>query len=228
MSDADARFDFLLSRAIPFVLAPIGSGGGPRLRGVVRGGAGRARIVLCDSADMRPGVAVEYDLGSQLDVPSALDHARFVVAPVLDRVAADHSNQPRDSHGDIVIAAADLGFDTTIVTDPGDQRLFGLFSLLTGGGIPWFADDFAFAGFLHRDADTCRIYIKVTRSARTYGIDLDVTAGPGRQTGYAYLTQELAPLARTGDLDDRPVLDDTDDYCDAVIDITAWLGPARR
>ncbi|MBF6077734.1 hypothetical protein IU498_24225 [Nocardia beijingensis] len=38
--------------------------------------------------------------------------------------------------------------------------------------------------------------------------------------------QERAPLARTGDLARQPVLDDTDDYCDSVVDLRAWMGPA--
>ncbi|MEU6832822.1 hypothetical protein ABZ894_29610 [Nocardia beijingensis] len=228
-ADADGRFDLLLYRAIPLVLAPAGTTVGPRVRGVVRAGSGHARIVLSPDAAMVSGIAVDYELTSGaglLDVSGAIDHARFTIAPAFTQLLVDHEDQPRDSHGNTVLAAADTGFDYTAVADSGDQRLFSLFSLLVGGGLPWFAGDYTFAGFLYTDADTCRIYIHVTRTDRTYGIDLAVSGDDGRPTGYAYLAQELAPLARTGDLARQPVLDDPDDYCDSVVDLRAWMGPA--
>jgi len=45
--------------------------------------------------------------------------------------------------------------------------------------------------------------------------------------GFSKLPQELAPLVRNGDLVTRRVLDDTDNYCTAVVDLGAWLGPAH-
>jgi hypothetical protein len=227
---ADARFDFLLCRTIPLVLAPAGVRAVPRVRGVVRAGSGHARIVLSPDAAMGPGIAVEYELtlgeGGLLNVAAAVDHARFTVAPAVTELRAAHRDRPHDSHGDIVVAATDAGFDYTDTADSGDQRLFSLFSLLVGGGLPSFADDYTFAGFLYTEPDTCRIYIRVTRTDHTYGIDLAVSGTDGRPTGYSYLVHELAPLARTGDLARRPVIDDTDDYCDAVVDLRAWMGPA--
>ncbi|MGV9971127.1 hypothetical protein [Nocardia beijingensis] len=228
-ADADGRFDLLLCRTIPLVLAPAGTAVGPRVRGIVCADSGHARIVLSPDAVMISGIAVDYELASDtmlLDVTGAIDHARFTIAPAVTQLLADHEDQQRDSHGNTVLAAADTGFDYTAEADSGDQRLFSLFSLLVGGGLPWFADDYTFAGFLYTDADTCRIYIHVTRTDRTYGIDLAVSGDDGRPTGYAYLAQELAPLARTGDLARQPVLDDTDDYCDSVVDLRAWMGPA--
>jgi hypothetical protein len=229
-ADADGRFDLLLCRAIPLVLAPAGNAAGPRVRGVVRAGSGHARIVLSSDAAMSSGVAVDYeltpDVGGLLDVTGAVDHARFTVGPAVTRLLAVHSDRPRDSHGNTVLAAVDSGFDYTGSVDSGDQRLFSLFSLLVGGGLPWFADDYSFAGFMFVEADTCRIYVRVTRTDHTYGIDLAVSGTDGRPTGYAYLAQELAPLARNGDLARQPVLDDSDDYCDAVVDLRAWMGPA--
>ncbi|MEU6185950.1 hypothetical protein [Nocardia sp. NPDC047038] len=201
-ADADGRFDLLLCRAIPLVLAPAGTAVAPRVWGVVRADSGHARIVLSPDAAMVSGIAVDYELasGTLFDVTGAIDHARFTIAPAVTQLLVDHEDQPRDSHGNTVLAAADTGFDYTAGADSGDQRLFSLFSLLVGGGLPWFADDYTFAGFLYTDADTCRIYIHVTRTDRTYGIDLAVSGDDGRPTGYAYLAQELAPLARTGDL----------------------------
>lgn len=111
----------------------------------------------------------------------------------------------------------------TLISDQDEDTYL---DLPHGGGLPWFADDYAFAGLLYTAADTCRIYIHVTRTDRTYGIDLAVSGDDDRPTGYAYLAQELAPLARTGDIARQPVLDDTDDYCDSVVDSGAWMGPA--
>ncbi|MFE7742122.1 hypothetical protein [Nocardia sp. NPDC057455] len=229
-ADADGRFDLLLCRTIPLVLAPAGVAAQPRVRGVVRAGSGHARIVLSPDATMGPGIAVDYELtsgaGHMLDVTGAVDHARFTVAPAVTHLLAAHRDQPRDSHGNTVLAANDVGFDYAGSVDSGDQRLFSLFSLLIGGGLPWFADDYSFAGFLYTEADTCRIYIRVTRTDHTYGVDLAVSGTDGRPTGYSYLAQELASLARSGDLARRPVLDDTDDYCNTVVDLRAWMGPA--
>ncbi len=225
---ADARFDLLLCRTIPLVLAPLGVTVVPRVRGVVRADAGHARIVMSPDAAMTAGIAVDYELtpdtGNLLDVAGAVDHARFTVAPKITELFAAQQDWTRDSHGNTVIAASAAGFDYNDTVDSGDQRLFSLFSLLVGGGLPWFAEDYTFTGFLYTGVDTCRIYIRLTRTDHTYGIDLPVTGADGRPTGYAYLTQELAPLARTGDLARQPVLDDTDDYCTAVIDLSSWMG----
>jgi hypothetical protein len=147
-----------------------------------------------------PAIALEYNLapgGDALNVATAVDHARFIVAP----------------------------------TCP-DQCLFALFSVLVhGGGFPWFEDLYTFAGFMFTDPDVCRIYLHVTGTDLTYGVDLPLTGPDGRPAGgFANLPQELAPLVRNGALANRTVLDDTDDYCTAVIDLSTFLGPtsARR
>ncbi len=232
MSDAaaDGRYDFLLYRTIPMVMAPAGITNPPRFRGMVRADTRHARIVLSPDSTMGPGIAVEHELSSSggdlLDVDAAIDHARYTVAPTLTQLQVANHAHPRDSHGNIVLTATSIDFDPIGMANSGDQRLFSLFSLLVGGGIPWFADDYAFAGFIFTEPDTCRIYIRTTRPDVTYGIDLAVTGTDGRPTGYAYLAQELAALAHSGDLTRQSVLDDADDYCDIVIDLQSWMGPA--
>ncbi|MEV5648850.1 hypothetical protein AB0L57_11425 [Nocardia sp. NPDC052254] len=222
-AEADGRFDLLLCRMFPLAFAPAGA---PQVRGVVRAGAGHARIVVSPETATASAIAVDYELSPaasrSLDVTGAVDHAQFTVAPAAARLSAANRHGPRDSHGNIVLAAVDTGFDYSAQADAGDQPVFGLFDPLTGGGLPWFADDYTFAGFLYIDADTCRIYLRVTGTDRTYGIDLAV----GGPAGYSHLASALAPLAQTGDLVRRPVVDDTDDYCDAVVDPRARTGPA--
>ncbi|WP_067804304.1 hypothetical protein [Nocardia beijingensis] len=230
---ADAKFDFLLCSTIPLVLAPPGPlpPTGARVRGVVRADATHARIALSTATDLSNAVAVEFDLtaeGTGLDVDAAVDHMRFTVASTLADIQRTHQHHPRDSHGNIVVAASETGFDNTAVSVYPDQRLFSLFSIFVhGGGVPWFEDLYTFAGFMFTNARVCRIYLRVTATGVTYGIDLPLIGADGRPMVGSNLPQELAPLVRNGDLATRRVLDDTDNYCTAVVDLGAWLGPAR-
>lgn len=100
--------------------------------------------------------------------------------------------------------------------------------LVHGGGFPWFEDLYTFAGFMYTGPDVCRIYLRMTGTGLAYAVDLPLTGAAGRPAGgFSNLPQELVPLVRNGDLTTPRVLDDTDDYCTAVIDLNAWLGPAR-
>lgn len=233
---ADATFSFLLRSTVPLVLAPPGQPpGGVRLRGVVRADPAHARVALSADTDPTPAIALEYNLapgGDALNVATAVDHARFTVAPRISDLLATHHRQPHDSHGNIVVLAANTGFDNTADPTCPDQCLFALFSVLVhGGGFPWFEDLYTFAGFMFTDPDVCRIYLHVTGTDLTYGVDLPLTGPDGHPAGgFANLPQELAPLVRNGALANRKVLDDTDEYCTAVIDLSTFLGPtsARR
>ncbi|BDT97428.1 hypothetical protein [Nocardia sputorum] len=230
---ADATFDFLLCSTVPLVLAPLGPWPptGARLRGVVRPDSPHARIALSVAEDISTAVALDFDLvaeGGGLDVGAAVDHLRFTVAPAVADLRLVHEHSPRDSHGNVVVAASETGFGSSAVPISSDQRLFSLFSLLVhGGGIPWFEDLYTFAGFMFTDPRVCRIYLRMTATGLTYGVDLPLVGTDGRpMLGFSNLPQELAPLVRNGDLATRRVLDDTDDYCTAVVDLGTWLGPA--
>ncbi|MET7769279.1 hypothetical protein [Nocardia sp. NPDC005366] len=229
---ADAKFGLLLNSTVPLVLAPVGphSPTAPRVRGVVRADPTHARIVLA-AGNGTPGIGVQYELlpqATEFNVAAAVDHARFTVAPNLTELARDHAGRVFDRHGNIIIDANELGFDNSNEYTAWDQNIFRLLGILVhGGGFPWFEEDFTFAGFLFTTPETCRIYLRMTSSGTVYGTELPMTYPDGRPfTGYAYLAQALAPLARTGDLTNQPVIDAADDYCTAVIDLRAWLGPA--
>jgi hypothetical protein len=146
----------------------------------------------------------------------------------LPELLATHQGRPRDSHGNIVVAAAETGYDNTAGPTYPDQRLFSLLSgLVHGGGFPWFEDLYTFAGFMFTAAQVCRIYLRVTSTDTTYGVDLPLTADGRPTDGFSNLPQELAALVGNGDLANREVLDDSDDCCNAVIDLSAWLEPAQ-
>lgn len=230
---ADATFSFLLRSTVPLVLAPLGQPGGVWLRGVVRADPAHARVVLSADTDPTPAIALEYNLapgGKALNVAAAVDHARFTIAPQISDLLATHHRQPHDSHGNVVVLAASTGFGNTADPAYPDQRLFSLFSVLVhGGGFPWFEDLYTFAGFMFTDSNVCRIYLHVTGTDLTYGIDLPLTGPDGRPTaGFTPLPQELAPLVRNGALGKRRVLDDTDEYCTAVIDLSVFVGTVFR
>ncbi|MEU2041351.1 hypothetical protein [Nocardia niwae] len=230
---ADAKFDFLLCSTIPLVLAPPGPlpPTGARVRGVVRADATHARIALSTATDLSSAVAVDFDLtaeGTGLDVDAAVDHMRFTVAPTVADLQRTYQHHPRDNHGNVVVTASETGFDNTAVPVYADQRLFSLFSILVhGGGVPWFEDLYTFAGFMLINPGVCRIYLRLTATGLTYGIDLPLIGADGRPMVGSSLPQELAPLVRNGDLATRRVLDDTDNYCTAVVDLGVLLGPAR-
>ncbi|RJO69293.1 hypothetical protein D5S18_32145 [Nocardia panacis] len=226
----DYAFNFLLRTMIPLVVAPLGGlpPRGVQLRGVVRVGDERVRMVLSEDAQMGPGVAVEFDLArgaGSTEVVPMMDHLRAVVAPRLGELMG--TDQPvRDCHSNVVVQAKDTGFDGPAAAMHYDQEIFRLFTLLVnGGGIVAHDEDYTFGGFMFRSDHVCRIYIRVTETDLVYGFDapIDGEHGPGTY-GYNYLPLELAPLTRTGDLASKPVVDDADEYCTAVVDLSTWVG----
>ncbi|WP_225729606.1 MULTISPECIES: hypothetical protein [unclassified Nocardia] len=227
---SDNAFSFLLRTMIPLIVAPIGPlpPTGVQLRGVVRADDERVRVVLSADARMTSGLAIEFDLARDAEastVKPIMDHVRAGVAPQMDELLRIHP-QTRDSHSNIVVPASATGFRPAAQPAHYDQALFSVFSLFVhGGGFPWFEEDYTFGGFMFRSDRICRIYVKVTATDAVYGFDAPINGphGPGTY-GYGLLPQELAPLARTGDLAAKPVVDDTDDYCVAVVDLSSWVG----
>ncbi|NJC72540.1 hypothetical protein HC031_22880 [Planosporangium thailandense] len=179
---------------------------------------------------MASGLAVEFALASDsepLDVEAAIDYVRTAVAADMNRSREWQSNV-RDSHRNVVVEASAAGFTTEATAPSYDHGLFGLFSLLVhGGGFPWFEDVYTFAGFMLR-GERCRIYIRVTDNGTVYGIEIPLTHADGRplRRFAGSLPQELASLVPDGDLATNPVIDDRDDYCGQVFDLTSRIIPA--
>ncbi|MDT5038710.1 MAG: hypothetical protein QOE03_3895 [Micromonosporaceae bacterium] len=228
----DATYAFLLRSVTPLVVAPPGSLPAYRttLRGVVRASNDVARIVVSNDVQMTSGLAVEFALsreGEALDVEAAIDCAR--TAPMLDNDQfREKQSQPFDSHGNVIVDASLLGFSDTAQTVSYDHALFRLFGLLThGGGFPRFEDVYTFAGFMLRAGNKCRIYIRVTGNGQVYGVEIPLTSTAGKITRSfgGSLPQELVPLVREGDLLIQPRINDPDDYCVAVFDMTTWVDP---
>ncbi|WP_280495945.1 hypothetical protein [Nocardia asiatica] len=225
----DHAFSFLLRTMIPLIVAPLGPlpPTGVQLRGVVRVNDERVRVALSDGARMLPGLAVEFDLARDADASSVgpiMDHVRANVAPRMTQLMATYP-QTSDTHSNVVIHASATGFDPSAASLYYDQGLFSVFSLFVhGGGFPWFEEDYTFGGFMFRSDHTCRIYIRITATDEIYGFDAPINGphGPG-VFGYGLLPQELAPLARTGDLASKTIVDDTDEYCLAVVDLSSWV-----
>ncbi|MFJ1455621.1 hypothetical protein [Nocardia sp. N2S4-5] len=228
----DGRYMLLLWRAIGMLMNPPGPTPDTltHLRGVVRPALDCARLVLSEENRHTAGVGIDYALDADqgLNVAAALDHARFTVGPQASELLERSSARARDSYGNIVYPADELGFDNGADNTEWDQNIFSVFTLFLGAGIPSFEQDYTFAGFLFTDSNACRVYIRSTRSRLTYGIDLPLVRPDGGPfKGYAYLPSELAPLVRTGDIDSHRVEGAEDEYCTAVADLRAWLGPAK-
>ena len=219
----DHAFGFLLRCGIPLVVAPAGPPPVVRLRGIVRPDPDHARVVLAQTSQTG-GLAVDFALAMHDGRPTGeaiIDHMRLTVAPVMDELIAAH--QTHDSHGNIVVDAAETAFDSGTAVSPG-HRLFSLFSTLVhGGGFPWFEDVYTFAGFLLINQHTCRVYLRESDSGVTYGFDLPFADSGNESLGFTALPQEMVPLIRNGDFA-RHVIADSDDYCDAVVDASAWAG----
>src|SRR5689334_9641531 len=113
MTDTDGVFSYLARNLIALVVDPLGPHGAEftRLRGLARVGDQRARVVLSTGERTSPGIAVEFDLTrgeAGLEVPAAIDFCRSVAVAGVARTA--RSGRPSDSHGNIVVTAAELGF----------------------------------------------------------------------------------------------------------------------
>lgn len=215
MRPQDHAYEILLRGTIPFVLAPVGASPGTRqLRGVVRVDQDRARLVFTDDATMTHGVAFEISLlgGSDPDADMWGELGR-----VRALAAEEWTSDTRDSHHNLIVGAAKAGDRPAELLD---QALYGLFSTFFGaGGIPWYADVYTFAGFMRLPEHRTRVYLRDERDDVTYGVQV-----PGRD-GYGSLPQELVPLIRERQFQFHPLLDDADDYCSAVYDLTAFTGP---
>jgi hypothetical protein len=228
----DTTFDLLLRSAIPLVVAPPGAlpPRGPRLRGVTRVSGDRARVMLSKDAGMDPGVAFEFALANgdqSLNVEAAIDYVRTIATADMARF---HDRWPHvhDSHGNLVVEAAAAGFSGPWDGIFYDHSLFRLFGLLAYGAVsPRFEDVYTFAGFMFRDAATCRIYVRATDNGDVYGLEIPLRRADGRAMNRfgGSLPQELVPLVREGHLLTQPVIDDRDDYCTQAFDMAKWIRP---
>ncbi|NYF54572.1 hypothetical protein [Micromonospora purpureochromogenes] len=225
---ADAAFSYLARNLIPLVVMPPG----PlprdrlRLRGLVRVGAERVRVAVTVDPSTAAGVAIEFPLteGEEpLAAEAVVGFIRTVDVKDLVRVVG---HQPRyDNHRNAVVDAESVGFRALRGESATDLNLFALFSLLVhGGGFPWFEDVYTFAGFMLTGDGPCRCYVRVTGTGAVYGLDIPLRDTAGRPlSGFTSLPQELAPLIREKDLFRQPQVDDEDEYCEAVYDLSQWV-----
>jgi hypothetical protein len=214
MRPQDHAYEFVLRSAIPLVLAPVGASPATRrLRGVVRVDTGHARVAFTDDPATSHGVAFHITLPDTHQP----DYAHTTLAR-LRILATEHwTSDTHDSHHNLIVDAAPAGDRPG---DFADQNLYNLFSTLLGAsGVPWYTDTFTIAGFMLIPADHIRLYTHDERSGLTYGAQFPVHGG------YSNLAQELMPLIREGHLQQLPRIDDADDYCAAVYDISTFTGP---
>jgi hypothetical protein len=111
-----------------------------------------------------------------------------------------------------------------------DQELFQLFDLMHRGPFLDSVDGvYTFTGFMLIPNQRCRIYVRMTTTRTSYGLDIPLFRhGGGAISGItASFTQELAmKLHADGELYD-PVVDRADDYCERVYDLSNWINPRR-
>jgi hypothetical protein len=229
---ADGVFSYLARNIIALVVDPLGPcpPEHTRLRGLARVGDQRARVVLSTGARTIPGVAIEFTLTSGesgLDVPAAVDFSRRVAATGMRRMA--DSGKAADSHGNIVVTAAELGFPEPSHPATQDLAMFSLFSVLVhGGGFPWFEDVFTFNGFMSTAPDSLRLYLRRSGARESFGVQIPLRAADGGPVAtFTALHHELVALVREGELFRREPLDEADDYCAPVFDLSGWLGVNR-
>jgi hypothetical protein len=228
-SATDGVFSYLARNLIALVVDPLGPYPAEltRLCGLARVGDQRARVVLSVGARTTPGIAIEFNLTQEdasLDVPAAVDFTRRVAAAGMDRIA--NSGRASDSHGNIVVTATELGFSEPSHEATQDLAMFSLFSVLVhGGGFPWFEDVFTFNGFMSMPNDSFRLYLKRSETKASFGVQIPLRAATGVPVNtFSALHQELVALIREGELFRREPLDEDDDYCDSVFDLSGWLG----
>jgi hypothetical protein len=227
-SPEDGAFGFLLRSMVPFVLDPLGlsPSSAIALRGVVRT-SHRARVAISQDSDLASGVAVEFELGHGsrvLDVEAAVRYLQSNAAQILRRPVA--SDAIFDSHHNVLVNATAAGFGTEAPRSSYDQSLFGLFSILVhGGGFPWFEDVLTFDGFMFPNRTTCRVYLRIADSGRVVGIEVPLLTvdGQPRHRFAGSLPQELASLVRAGDLLNQPQVDQRDEYCAVIFDMSSWV-----
>ncbi|MGK5683976.1 hypothetical protein [Actinoplanes sp. URMC 104] len=214
----------------PLVMAPLGprTVDQVRLGGVVRAGADRTRVVLLAGAQAQAGVAVEFSLvaedGTELDVDAATDWLRTLTAAALRAGAGQ-----RDSHGNVILSAGELGFTPRHRPVEYDVNYFTMLrQLLYGGGILWFEDICTLEGFLLAGPGRHRLYIKSTDTGMITGIDLPLTAADGtvRPGQGGTFPTVLPSLVRDGQLRCQPEVAAADDYCSTLYDLSGWVGDA--
>lgn len=201
--------------------------GAVRLRGLIRVGD-HARIAVTTDPDQRTGYAFEFPLDhadAGFDIASCIDWLRTVTARDLISYA---DGSERDSHGNRIVAAVDVGWSAQLRATRPDQNYFTLLSLLLFGGGPlWFEDTYALAGYLLTGRGRHRLYLHDQAAGKVLGIDLPLTAADRQVTpGFGgQLPQELASIIRSGQIRVQPQLK-PDEYCTVVYDLTAWLDPS--
>jgi hypothetical protein len=224
-------FSSILRALAPLVMAPPGPlpPRGPQLRGVVRVGDTHVRVVFSEDGRMTAGVAFQFALsdgGKELDIDAAIDWLRTVAAIEMPRIVSQY-RRGCDSHGNVIVDAYDAGFVVGGDAMWYDHNLFGLLSILVhGGGFPWFEDVYACSGFMLCPGRKCRIYIRVTDSGESYGLQIPLALTTGHiPAGLGgSLPQELVSHVRT-DLINQPSVDGHDDY-GAVFDVARWVDPS--
>lgn len=230
MSSADHTFGQLLRHAAPLVMAPPGPlpPVGPQLRGVVRSGTDRARVLYCPDARMNRGFGFEFELssnGQELNVDAAIDWLRTVIPATGSPHSPFGASPVTDSHDNLVVAAADAGFSASRDGPWYDQNLFSILSILIhGGGFPWFEDVYSCTGFLLRENKRCRFYVRSEPGGDIYGLDVPLVSPDGRvRPGMGgNFPQELASIIRTQHILAQPRISAFDDYASLVFDLTDW------
>lgn len=228
----DYKFSFLLRRIAPLVMAPPGPlpPTGTRLRGVVRAGRQRARVVFSADERMESGVGFEFALsgdGPEFEIDAAIDWLRVTVGAGLE-LPIGPTGAVVDGHHNTIWNAAEHGFRSTAQDLWYDHNLFSLLSTFVhGGGSPWFDNDYTCAGFMLGPASTCRIYLRITATAEVFGVHLPLARADGTIiAGMAgSLPQELASLVDSKTLFVQPKIETVDDYCQAVYDLRSWVDP---
>lgn len=215
-------FGFLLRRIAPLVVAPVGPlpPAGFQLRGVVRAGHTRARVVFSPDARRESGIGYEFTL-SEDGVDAAIDWLRITVS-----AGVTPTGGVVDSHGNTVGDAAEHGFRPTGLNRTDDHNVFSLLSTLVhGGGSPWFEDEYTCAGFMLGPSGACRVYVRVAATGEVYGLHLPMEEADGTNvSGKAgSLPSVLGSLIDNGTLFTLPVVDTADDYCRIVYDLGDWI-----
>ena len=185
--------------------------------------AGHARVALSFSEDVRSGVALDIDLSHR--------QQGYEIEPVVDFIRArfaleieswsNVTSLPRDCHQNVIVAEelTDLS-DPEAITAPGDT-MRGLSQLLAYALGPVYPDvGYEVLGFMLLSEDACRLYIHTSGEGRI-GLQVPLTA-PGVGALFA---DELDTLARMNDFWSRPRIDEVDDYCTALFDMSMWVDP---
>jgi len=227
-SPEDTVYLLLMRSLVPLVEVSPGLPPGKEMRicGIARTATGEtARVFLAGTDSVNSGFALEITLSDQsgpIDVSAAV---RYVTYLTTTAAIYPDATSSRDTHGNYIIPG--IPSDQAAATHPG-EGMFRTLNLMLGSGNPFAFDDaYELVGFLYRADQRCRIYIRTLQDDVVYGVDfllIDSSGIPHAGIG-ASLPQELAALSRTGDLALQPKIDSVDEYCDTVIDMSAWVNP---